>query len=79
MSEVYPTLKLPVPRAGEWIDFFVAPMKARFCLYWRINDGDRDDPDTVQFGFISAHKSDSAAREKMRWLTGEYARQGRAA
>lgn len=60
-----PLVKLPVPGAGEWLDFFIAPVKTRFCLYWRISDGPIDDPDVIEFGFISAHKSKSAAQEKL--------------
>jgi len=68
LTEVYPNLRVPVPGAGEWLDFFVAPKKSRASLYWRLSDGERSDPETVEFGFISSHKTVADAAAKQTWL-----------
>lgn len=68
LTEVYPKLRVPVPGEGEWLDFFIDDTMKRYRLIWRLNDGPRDDPDTVEFGFISSHKSMQAAQSKAAWL-----------
>jgi hypothetical protein len=57
VSEVYPTVLVPLPGPGEWIDFFTTTRKIKTSLYWRLNDGTQEYPDTVEFGFISAHRT----------------------
>ncbi|MFE8106891.1 hypothetical protein [Sphingomonas melonis] len=68
LTEVYPKLRVPVPGESEWLDFFIDDTTPRYRLIWRLNDGPRDDPDTVEFGFISSHKSMQAAQSKAAWL-----------
>ncbi|NYD88724.1 hypothetical protein [Sphingomonas melonis] len=68
LTDVYPKLRVPVPDDGEWLDFFIADTTARYSLYWRLNDGSRVDPDTVEFGLISSHKSMQRAQSKAAWL-----------
>lgn len=68
LTEVYPKLRVPVPGEGEWLDFFIDDTMKRYRLIWRLNDGPRDNPDTVEFGFISSHKSMQAAQQKLAWL-----------
>lgn len=68
LTEVYPKLRVPTPCDGEWLDFFISDKNARYSLYWRLNDGSRDDPDTAEYGFISSHKSMQAAQSKAAWL-----------
>lgn len=68
LTEVYPNLRVPVPGKGEWLDFFIADAQSRYSLYWRLNDGPRDDPDTVEFGFISSHKGIQHVQSKAAWL-----------
>ena len=68
VSEVYPRVIVPVPADGEWIDFFVTEGPKKYSLYWRLNDGQREDPDTVEFGFISAHRTHALASLKLRHL-----------
>jgi len=68
VSEVYPRAVVPAPADGEWIDFFITKGPQKHSLYWRLNDGDRLDPDTVEFGFVSAHRTFARAEEKRRHL-----------
>lgn len=61
-------IDLPPIAPDEWYDCFIARSAKRWNIYWRINDGDGGDPDTVEWGHISAHKEHGPAVRKQRHL-----------